>query len=109
MSAFNAYSEPTTDCVTAHGKGDCKTSNGLVTIKAVEKSQASLKIPDLRRNQSGKNIKTKSALKRRFAVSKETQHQKPDFKRRIFVFESFRVLVVAVAIAVGWIFLNLQE
>lgn len=39
LSAFNAYSEPTTDRVTAHGKGECKASNGLVTIKAVEISQ----------------------------------------------------------------------
>ena len=45
LNAFNAYSEPTTDRVTAHGKGESKTSNGLLTIKAVEKSQSVVKNP----------------------------------------------------------------
>lgn len=36
LNAFNAYSERTADRVIAHGKGERKTSNGLVTIKAVE-------------------------------------------------------------------------
>ncbi|WP_414553456.1 hypothetical protein [Anabaena sp. CCY 0017] len=34
--ALNAYSEPKTDRVIAHGKGESKTSNGRITIKAVE-------------------------------------------------------------------------